>query len=396
MTFANPPAFANDDAFFCRFFLEIGGIRDTSGRPLHEVDFRSEEHPTAFGKCPFHDSRRGYLINKEALTQITSEWAEVLEGVRYFKRLFDVSRRPEDTIARAWVISLAAMFAPPFLLNRRLAPIANGQIPTPLAGVFKIMLDVPTTIDLMLAERASQRCGPPERDDDVHDIREFADSRLILVNGDYACAGSPKLIDNVLDIINEPPAPELGQSEGFGPLIGDQARFMRFCHLMTVQYVMGLTYIVTTSLTARKVDPGVDKGLPDSAEERGRPSAYDRRTRIMLNVMQEPDSRAAALKGLFGLATDHRIWGVPQEDIRYAIPFLEASLDLARRTDGSGASDLMPLYHDYHLEALAAFGESHAKIEDAIGAPGIFAQPPVFGAEGRHPLFPEPMQALTR
>jgi hypothetical protein len=37
------PPFPNEDAFYCRFFTEVGSYLDAANRRLHEVDFRAEE-----------------------------------------------------------------------------------------------------------------------------------------------------------------------------------------------------------------------------------------------------------------------------------------------------------------------------------------------------------------
>lgn len=385
------PLFANDDAFFCRFFTEIGAHRDTSGRPLHEVDFRLEEHEDAFSVCPFSDSRKGYLINKNALAQITSEWHEVVEGVRYFKRLFDGPERIQDELARSWTVSLAAMFAPLYLFNRQSNTIKNGQLPTKMAGVFKIMLDVPTTIDLMLMERAGAGRHADGPAYSVSAIRTFADERLILVNGDYACAGSPKLIDNILNIITEPSDPIVDDSHDFSQLMGDSGYFMPFCHLMSVQYVTGLIYIITTTITAQHLRYLIGatsrinfkSPTPDQA---ARPAAYDRRSHIAMEIMGRSDHRRAALTLLVNIVKDGSLWRSNNNIASMIEDFLDDSLALAASIHLQDKHMAFKLYNDYQKNTSEFIRTLQNMIEATIGAQNMFPPLPLFGNPSRHPV----------
>lgn len=385
------PIFANDDAFFCRFFTEIGAHRDTSGRPLHEVDFRAEEHKEAFSVCPFNDSRKGYLINKDALTQITSEWQDVVDGVRYFKRLFDGPDRIQDELVRSWVVSLAAMFAPLYLFNRQENTIKNGALPTPVAGVFKIMLDVPTTIDLMLMERAGAGLSADGPAYTVSAIRKFADERLILVNGDYACAGSPKLIDNILSIMTEPSAPMADSPAGFAQLMGNTGPFMPFCHLMSIQYVAGLIYIITTTIVARhlryltRIPPQISAHAA-TAEQTMRPAAYARRSQIMMEMMGRSDHRRAALTLLVNIVKDGRPWKNGDKTSACLEEFLDESLALAASIHLQHLRMTFELYTDYQKRASDMIRDLQNKIEATIGAPNMFPPSPIFGNPSRHPV----------
>ena len=367
------PAFPNEDSFFCRFFTEVSSLRDSAFRPLHEVDFRESDLQQNYKKCPFQDSRRGYLINQAALEQITSEWREVLGGIAFYTALFPVGSSPDHPLARCWRISLASMFAPLYLLHRRENPFPNGAIPTSVSAVFKILLDVSTTLDLMMLQGLGNGTSLALQ------IQEYANNTGILLNSEFACAGSPKLLRVVLELLTENVASE--ESGEFADYFPKRSEFLKFSYLMSHQYVISqlyqLSYMGVFEILSERAHD-----LPNSGEKL---SAYERRRRIALSVMLNDSRRKPAFAAVCALVDQSLPWG-----------FVETASESPRSLVGE-AEELFCLAEEEKRElALRRFSEFESKVIETISdlqrqirlllsSETIFSEPPCFGRSGRYP-----------
>lgn len=368
------PSFPNDDSFFCRFFIEVGGYKDAAGRHFHEVDFRAEEQPDSFKVCPFHDSRKGYLMNFSALKQIMSEWQEIKQGLAFFSALYPADR-PEDTdMGRAWRITLATMFAPVYLMHRQDASYTNGTLPTKVSGLFKIMLDVPTTIDLILL--GGSQAGLTGNDAMVA-IRNFADTQKILLNTDYACAGSPKLMDDINSAMFVIGNNEKAGHEAWESLFPNKGNLQLFVYLMTVQYAISQMYQISTAVSmeaAFKKAAENNISIPYTKEENEQKlSAYERRRRYMLETVSAPDAGTTAVETYFNLVKDSTAWGI---DVKTP-DALGCCFDLSQAFFSSiqsrSEAEILQNYEEYsQLIALEIQGLQKI-ISDSMCAPDLFS-----------------------
>ncbi|MDX2028391.1 MAG: hypothetical protein SFW62_07125 [Alphaproteobacteria bacterium] len=383
------PAYPNEDAFYCRFFTEVGSYLDAANRRLHEVDFRAEENEEAFSVCPFHDTRRGFLMNKAALTQITGEWPSVIEGIQFYTSLFGVKSEQGLNLARAWRISLASMFAPLYLYKRSTAPYANGSLPTPVSGVFKIMLDVPTTMDLMFMQGHNTGIASATDKTMPQQIQAFADDNLILLNGEYACAGSPGLIDNVVSILFEDRESNPDQYSHFKEYFKDSQEFLAFAYYMTNQYVMGTMYLLST-MTSMEV---AYRQLRESGrysplvhDENEKLSAYERRRRIALEIMQDPENRESVLQQFRKLAEDGSLWGISASTVLDLSGCFERSVDFLKKVEISDARQIAELHGLYQTEIENHLIHAQRMAESSIGTHAIFPVPVRFGNPRQNPV----------
>ncbi len=301
------PAFKNDDAFFCRFFIEIGSYLDKANRRLHEVDFRTEEGEGAFSKCPFQDSRKGYLINKSALKQIMSEWDNVLDGIHFFSSLFSIDNEEEINLARAWRISMTSMFSPLYLFKKNNG-IKNGELDTSISGVFKIMLDVPTTIDLMIIKGAKNKASKSFGKLISNHIQQFADETTILLNGDYACAGSPALINNVTDILFKHPNNIINTNDIYINNFSNLIEFKNFSYLMSSQYIINIMYLLVTMYSMEIIYKYHNIDYTDNQNILSL-SAYERRRLIALQEIMDITNHSSIFIELFELINSPNLWG---------------------------------------------------------------------------------------
>lgn len=356
------PAFPNDDSFYCRFFSEVSSIKDKAGRYLHEVDFREIEGEEAFKKCPFHDSRKGYLINNSALRQMASEWSEIIEGVEFFSSLFNGQHRD---LKNAWRITLTTMFAPLYLLHKGDNPIANGELDTAMAGVFKIMLDVPTTIDLMLMSD-----GIPSNVSH-QDILDFADHALILLNGDYACAGSPKLIDDVNKRLYSDLSGEFNKQSKWDTQFPDQNEFLKFCYLMSTQYVCSQIYQITTAILMETIAQKIGHFEEESNEKM---SAYERRRRYALQAVKQGDKAEVVFDNFVSLINESFGWNVDVQKSAAPTNVMNASLKILNSSNIQSPEDLLNSYQEYQNFVQIELQKLQTVIAETIHSETLFEQ----------------------
>jgi hypothetical protein len=379
------PAFPNENSFYCRFFAEVGSYLDEDQRRLHEVDFRHDSTADSYGKCPFADSRRGYVMNKAALRQIASQWDNIVAGVHFFAALAGRMLDDELALERAWRITMMTMFAPLYLVKRRIAPVADGSLPVALAGVFKIMLDVPTTIDLMVLTAAR----PHDTNWNWRDIRDFADKNLILLNGEYACAGSPALMDEVLrPLFGEPEAERDSSSPLFRSYLPDRREFLVFVHYMSCQYLAAFVYQLTTARAMELAFTELMQSgafIPHTEVEESRPSAYERRRRIALRALIQANE-SGEIFAPFGRLAKHGERGSSSADPYSAVlDFLETSRSFLESVADATAPEVSHLHRRYQAEFRGWLELHQPRIEAAIGATRLFSAGPFFGPS---PLLP--------
>ena len=378
------PPFPNENAFYCRFFLDLGSYLDEDNRRLHEVDFRFESDAQAYGRCPFKDSRHGYMMNKAALRQIAAHWENVLSALRFFAAVTGKKSEDESLLERAWRVTMSTMFAPMYLFKRRENPFLNGQLPVAVAGLFKIMLDVPTTIDLMLitsSQETTSECGFTE-------IREFADSNGILLNGEFACAGSPGLIDEVLSILFDDVLSEWSSNVQFESYFPKQKEFLLFTYYMSCQYIISLVYQLSTAFTMEFAFSDLaSSGLytPVALPNADRLPAYERRRRISLWAMMRCSDLEAVFKRLVRLVENEQRWHVLPEKRVILLEFLADTLSFCALAFRSNAGDILNAHQNYEVKFQNCVRLLQEEIERTIGTPGVFPGQPVLGPSKQLP-----------
>jgi hypothetical protein len=340
----------------------VSSIQDKAGRYLHEVDFREVEGEEAFKKCPFHDSRKGYLINNSALKQMASEWNDILEGVEYFSSLYNNQQRD---LENAWRVTLTTMFAPLYLLHKGDNPIANGELDTAMSGVFKIMLDVPTTIDLMLM---SDDVSPTANH---QNIRDFANRTSILLNGDYACAGSPKLIDDVNKRLYLDISKEFNEKSKWKTQFPNAEEFLQFSYLMSAQYVSSQMYQVTTAILMEAVADKI--GYVHDAET-GKMSSYERRRQYALQAVQQEKGAEGIFNHFVDLVNSPSDWNIDISKTATPPVVMEASLNILKNANNFSPEDLLSAYGEYQDLVQVQLQELQGDIANSIQSSTLFEE----------------------
>ncbi len=375
------PAFPNDDSFYCRFFTEVGPYQDAAGRHLHEVDFR--EGGETFKKCPFHDSRKGYLINQAALKQIGSEWPQILQGIKYFTSLYEVQDEQNANLARSWRISLASMFAPLYLFHRKENAYANGQLPTSVSGVFKIMLDMPTTLDLMFEEGHDRNVASGVGVETAKSIQEFANKHLILLNGKYACAGPPGMIDEVSSILFQNLKFADDQFGEWNDYFYDREQFQSFCYGMTNQYVMGLMFQMATMISMESAFEKLEAQgqiIPSLGnEDENYLSAYERRRRFTLNIVKNPSNFEGVLNQFSKLVKEPSAWNTSVENTYPVDACLDVCMDFVSKALNAAPQQTSAMHAQYSAKVKSLVALTQKDIGAVLGTEGAFPKEILLG-----------------
>jgi hypothetical protein len=276
------------------------------------------------------------------------------------------------------------MFAPLYLFKRADNPFENAHLPVAVAGVFKIMLDVPTTIDLMLMTLTENRVPIS----DFRAIREFADVNLILLNGEYACAGSPALMDEALQVLFDKAEPGWNSDPLFCSYFPRKLEFLRFLYYMCCQYIISLIYQLSVTYAMEfaftdLVRARIYKVL--ATDEKSRLSAYERRRRIALAALIGSSDPGRIFAKLARLVENEGHWQLPIE-ARFDIgEFVEESGSFSRFAATASAIDILSRHHTYAAKLHDWLKSCQRKIEDAIGAK-VFPDDLVMGPSPQVPV----------
>jgi hypothetical protein len=310
-----------------------------------------------------------------------------MTGINFFTSLYEKPDGDGLDLARAWRISMSTMFAPLYLFQRADHPVPNGQLPTPVSGGFKIMLDVPTTIDLMLIRGHDTNIASRGGVDMAKEIQEFADKSLILLNGEYACAGAPGLIDNVTRTLFENVKSDPAQHAKFQEYFPKPDKFMQFSYCMTSQYVMGTMYLLSTMTAmeaAYKQLESERKYTPDT-DSNNKLSAYERRRRIALDVVIEPTNSESVLKQFASLVENESIWGVDVANKLNIRDSLDLSLGFVRNVDSMSPRDISQAHTQYQIGIENQLVLAQQKADMALGTTGMFPKEIEFDRTKRSP-----------
>jgi len=292
------PEFPNDAAFYLRFMMDIGGLKDTDGRRLHEVDYRDEMGADEYKICSFKDNRNGYLMNESAFKQMGEYWENTLAVASALSGF--VTRNDSNVtnpLNRAWKASLYGMFLPVYI-NKRMESSQRGKpIEVAISSFFKINLDLPTTLDLIyLDANLHEMYSGLEPIEFANNIAEFANENGILINNEYACAGPGKLITRYVECI----------SKDDNLIANPQClcdslnhNYVKFANIMIARYVIGYWFGLMSGVFSLHVI--FKNSSTDCNKKNTGYSAYARRRLFALQRVIHSGSAENAMSNYRGL-----------------------------------------------------------------------------------------------
>jgi hypothetical protein len=119
-------------------------VIDAEGRPLFEGRASREMQaiaPLEHAVCQYAGSRYKHEkpMNVSGLRQMRGHWDEVIAGLKYLRALYP---QPAAHIRYVdlWRLCNLGESLTAFLLYRRREPVPNGQLPSQVAGIYKIVI----------------------------------------------------------------------------------------------------------------------------------------------------------------------------------------------------------------------------------------------------------------
>jgi hypothetical protein len=277
------PPVPQRNAFDLRFFERISSVRDEAKRSLHEVEFRDELSAADMKVCPYPGLRHGYLMNQAALRIIGRDWSKILAGMRFLVGQVTLQMFQHDPAVLIWARSLLPMFLPQYLLGGPVQVRVDVAIPTDVSGLFKVMLDVPTTIDLMLIkEWSTAPCVV--RPFSPNTIAHYATNSGILNNSEWTCAGPPNHITRILSLL-EPSDVESSEVTSLRDLI-PAGEYDTFAVMKIRQYALSQAFQVCTAVVMERAFARIANYNGYWHSPGAHLTAYERGRRIALRLCE--------------------------------------------------------------------------------------------------------------
>jgi hypothetical protein len=192
--------------FECDIWVGISSFHSDDGRqigenntgpyPYHEAI--ATEHKT----LKFDGTRQGMPCNMTALRSILPVWNETLQlATQLRQRYFEHKQLKEVrfNLLDAYLYSKMGAALPSFLARRKTEPLADGTLPVLETAFFTLGVG-PFMVMRALMEQGNRQClDPSPKSAEVWYAMADASGSLITPQG-YACAGSPNLIREFLDV----------------------------------------------------------------------------------------------------------------------------------------------------------------------------------------------------
>lgn len=355
------PPVPNDTAFYCRFFEQLSDIRDDGGRPLHEVEFREELMTVHTRRCPYPGSRHGRLMNAPALRLVGKEMPSIRAGLQFLVGASRLDMVASDAGVLIWARTLLPMFVPLYLLRKAHLARHSMTLPTDASALFKVMLDVSTTIDLMLA-RDWGAAVPAEADAySPSAIAAYAEESGILNNSEWTCAAPPGMIADLLEFLSPTSGRQAYGVSSISDLI-EPSEYEAFGLVMTRQYALSQAFQAATAFVmehAFSLDV-VDARRPHTVVLPL--SAYETRRRIVLGICHGAKAAARVVNGFCDIASMGGQDDCPSGHAFRAL-MLEAVANAGKRT----AAELLTAQLAVEETFKAAVREWQEKARAALG-----------------------------
>ena len=202
-----PPYSTPTMEFDYGLWLGISAIHCVDGRQLGEDNtwpkiFR-EPIPTEFRESNMPGSRSGLKINMTTLHIVMKAWTETLPVVAALRSLYLSNSLPglaTLSIPDVYLVSRLGVSVPALMARRHNQPVADGEIPRPIATQFKIIAGLFMIVRNMLQEGHLEWLRKAEYDSD--ELFDYADSEGVLISPNaHACGGSRRKIVELIELL---------------------------------------------------------------------------------------------------------------------------------------------------------------------------------------------------
>jgi hypothetical protein len=202
------------------------------GRPLGENNTFPEylsPKPAEFRVGNLTGSRKGYPINTSALNSVLRNWAEAINIVDVIRTEYvnRVSAGDQPlSFVDLFALSEISMSIPAYLLRRSDSPLTSGEIPSQVAGVYRIVAGLGKVAGSLIGRGKIQT--PTLSAKQLPDYTEN-NNLLLTEDGSEACGGPEKLILELLDVtVNGRSQTDTTKTNAFVSLIQDLDAMMEY------------------------------------------------------------------------------------------------------------------------------------------------------------------------
>ncbi|HVR98105.1 MAG TPA: hypothetical protein VMW27_15920 [Thermoanaerobaculia bacterium] len=167
-------------------------------------------------------------MNVSGLRQLRSHWGEVIEGLKY---LLGIHPQPAShtRYIDLWRVCHLGRSLPAFLIYRGKDPVPNGQLPSNVAGIYKVMIGLIHAAQHLAFTSIVQ--GPEKVNEPLNheQLYAFVEQNELFIGPTEVCAGPESMIREVVNALKEKPAvPEPAQK---GELfLDDEGAFLEFAY----------------------------------------------------------------------------------------------------------------------------------------------------------------------
>ena len=172
------------------------GENNTGPYPYHEA---IETDHKVF---KFDDSRQGMPCNMTALRSILPQWNDTLQMATLLRQRYTQKRGLHNqrlNLLDAYLYSKMGAALPAYLARRSKSPLADGSLPVLETAFFTLGVG-PFMVMRALMEQGDLQCLDPQPQSAEHWYALADRSGSLVTPKGYACAGSPKLIREFLDV----------------------------------------------------------------------------------------------------------------------------------------------------------------------------------------------------
>ena len=275
--------------FFNDPLYGIGEYKDDEGRPIGERNAPAEAMkgvPLVLRECPYKDSRFKHELpmNVSALKQVRQYWLAVLDDVRALRHEY-LERYPcsPPDMLHLWKISRMITVMPTYLARRRRAQFTTGQIPAEIAALYKVVLGVYQTLEVVMIQAtvAGQ---------DIHMqvtpalMIRLIEAQKLFVSPHGVCGGPMPMVEEILSVVIYGTGDEENASE-IKEFIAPIDAFFEYSSLETLLHLAKCIFLVNSY---------------DMAEE-----YFAKVSELKREPWGRDDATAGRLERLSGLAADY-------------------------------------------------------------------------------------------
>ena len=236
--------------FFHDPLYGLGSHKDDEGRPIGERNASPEaleNVPLVLRECPYRDSRFRHELpmNVSALKQVSQHWYTVLSDVQALRNeYFRHYPLASPDMLHLWKLTRMITALPAYLTRRRHGQFMSGHIPAEIAVLYKVVLGVYQTFDVMMIQATFAGYDLHMQVTPASMIR-LVEAQKLFVSPHGVCAGPMDMVGEILSVVINGNDKAENSSET-KELIGPIHAFFEYCSLETMLHLSKYIYLVNS------------------------------------------------------------------------------------------------------------------------------------------------------